>query len=116
MLNSWEITISRELARIGFQDSTDYEPFGYAQVGPYEVTGQLVAKRDNSVHDFAAHSSGDSTGIALALASSGFAIAAPDVMIDNTKPDMGGEYLLQTIPFRAFAASETAEIIGITIS
>jgi len=116
VLNSWEITISRELARIGFQDATDYEPFGYAQVGPYEVTGQLVAKRDDSVHDFAAHSSGDSTGIALALASSGFAIAAPDVMIDNTKPDMGGEYLLQTIPFRAFAANETAEIIGITIS
>ena len=54
--------------------------------------------------------------LALALASSGFAIAAPDVMIDNTKPDMGGEYLLQTIPFRAFAASETAQIIGITIS
>ena len=117
VLNSWEITISRELARIGYQDSTNYQPFGYAQVGPYEVTGQLVAKRDDSVHDFAAHSSGDSTGIVLALAnSSGFTIDCQDVMIDNTKPDMGGEYLLQTIPFRAFAASETAEIIGITIS
>lgn len=116
VLNSWELTIARPLARIGFQDSTDYEPFGYAQTGPYEVTGQLLAKRDDSVHDFAAHSSGDSTGIALALASSGFAIAIPDLMIDNTKPDMGGEYLMQTIPFRAFAASETAQIIGITIS
>ena len=57
VLNSWEITISRELARIGYQDSTNYQPFGYAQVGPYEVTGQLVAKRDDSVHDFAAHAS-----------------------------------------------------------
>tara|TARA_R100000664_G_C2748528_1_gene135964 strand:- start:975 stop:1973 length:999 start_codon:yes stop_codon:yes gene_type:complete len=117
VLNSWEITISRELARIGFQDSTNYQPFGYAQIGPYEVTGQLVAKRDDSVHDFAAHASGDSTGIVLALAnSSGFTIDCQDVMIDNTKPDMGGEYLLQTIPFRAFAAGETSEIIGITIS
>jgi len=116
MLNSWEITISRPLVRIGSQDYSSFLPFGYAQTGPYEVTGQLLAKRDDSVFDFASHAAGDSTGIALALASSGFAIAAPDVMIDNTKPDMGGDYLLQTIPFRAFAASETAQIIGITIS
>ena len=116
ILNSWEITISRPLARIGSQDYSSFEPFGYAQTGPYEVTGQLIAKRDDSVFDFAAHSAGDSTGIVLALASSGFTIDCQDVMIDNTKPDMGGEYLLQTIPFRAFAASETAEIIGITIS
>tara|TARA_R110000787_G_scaffold283666_1_gene396657 strand:- start:32 stop:1024 length:993 start_codon:yes stop_codon:yes gene_type:complete len=116
ILNSWDITISRPLARIGFQNTTDYNPFGYVQTGPYEVTGTLVAKRDDEIHDLDASIAGNSTGIILALAeSSGFTIDCQDVMIDDSKPEMG-DYLLQSIPFRAFAASETAEIIGITIA
>ena len=116
ILNSWDITISRPLARIGFQDTTNYYPYGYAQTGPYEVTGNLVAKRDDEVHDLDASIAGNSTGIVLALAeSSGFTIDCQDVMIDDSKPEMG-DYLLQSIPFRAFAANETAEIIGITIA
>ena len=39
VLNSWEITISRPLARVGYIDTTDYNPYGYVQTGPYEVTG-----------------------------------------------------------------------------
>lgn len=116
VLNSWEITISRPLARVGYIDTTDYNPYGYVQTGPYEVTGTLLAKRDDSIEDLATKLKGDSSGIAISLAeSSGFTISIPDAMIDNSQPE-NGDFMLQSIPFRAFAASETATIISITIA
>ena len=116
VLNSWEITISRPLARVGYIDTTDYNPYGYVQAGPYEVTGTLLAKRDDSIEDLATKLKGDSSGIAIAIEeSSGFAISIPDAMIDNSQPE-NGDFMLQSIPFRAFAASETATIISITIA
>ena len=116
VLNGWEITIARPLARVHYQNTTDYKPFGYVQTGPYEVTGTLTAKRDNSIHDLIAHIKGDSAGVALSLAeSSGLTLSLPDVMIDNSKPEVG-DFLLQSIPFRAFGASESDDIISITIS
>ena len=116
VLNSWEITISRPLARVGYIDTTDYNPYGYVQAGPYEVTGTLLAKRDDSIEDLATKLKGDSSGTAIAIEeSSGFAISIPDAMIDNSQPE-NGDFMLQSIPFRAFAASETATIISITIA
>ncbi len=116
VLNSWEITISRPLARVGYIDTTDYNPYGYVQTGPYEVTGTLLAKRDDSIEDLATKLKGDSAGIAIAIAeSSGLTISIPDAMIDNSQPE-NGDFMLQSIPFRAFAASETATIISITIA
>lgn len=116
VLNSWEITISRPFERIGYINTTDYNPFGYVQPGPYEVTGTLVAKRDDTIEDLVAELKGNSSGIAVDIAeSSGFTISIPDAMIDDSKPEMGN-YILQNIPFRAFAASETANIISITIA
>ena len=117
VLNNFEITIARPLARVHHQGSgAAYKPFGYVQTGPYEVTGSLTAKRDDSIHDLIDHIKGDSAGIALSLAeSSGFTISCPDVMIDNSKPEVS-DFLLQTIPFRAFAANEAGSVISITIS
>ena len=114
--NSWEITIARPLARVGYIDTTDYNPYGYCQTGPYEVTGSLMVKRDDTIEDLATSLKGDSAGIAIDLAeSSGFTISIPDAMIDNSQPE-NGDYMMQNIPFRAFAADESANIISITIS
>ncbi len=116
ILNSWEISVSRSLDRVSYQDTTDYDPFGYVQTSPYEVTGSITCKRDDNVANIFDHMKGDSTGISLTLDDGGsFAISCPDVMIDDSKPEVG-EYLTQTIPFKAFAASETATILSITAS
>ena len=114
--NSWEITIARPLARVGYINTTDYNPYGYCQTGPYEVTGSLMVKRDDTIEDLATNLKGDSAGIAIDIAeSSGFTISIPDAMIDNSQPE-NGDYMMQNIPFRAFAANETATIISITIA
>jgi hypothetical protein len=115
-MNSWEITISRPFVRVGYIDTTDYNPYGYVQTGPYEVTGNIVCKRDDTLEDLATQLKGNSAGIAVDIAeSSGFTIALPDAMIDNSQPETS-DYMLQNIPFRGFAASETANIISITAS
>ena len=116
ILSGWELTIARPLARVHFQNTTDYKPYGYVQTGPYEVTGSLTAKRDDEVHDLVSNIKGNSAGIALSIAeSSGFTLACPDVMIDNSKPEVS-DFLMQNIPFRGFAASESANMVSITIS
>ena len=116
VLNSWEINITRPLSRVGYINTTDYNPYGYCQTGPYEVTGNLLAKRDDSIEDLAVQLKGDSAGAAIEIAeSSDFTISIPDAMIDNSQPE-NGEYMMQNIPFRAFAAHETATIISITIA
>jgi hypothetical protein len=114
---SWEITISRSLERNGSQDFSSFLPFSVAQTGAWEVTGSLAVKADDNTYDLVAQLTGASTGIALTIAeSSGFTISCPDVMIDNASLDQGGSFLTHTIPFRAFAASTTANIISITIA
>tara|TARA_R110000772_G_scaffold92531_1_gene189440 strand:+ start:3904 stop:4884 length:981 start_codon:yes stop_codon:yes gene_type:complete len=116
ILSSWEVNITRPLQRIHYIDTTDYNPFGYVQPGPYEVTGTLVAKRDDSIEDLVAKLKGDSLGIPISITSgSDFILTLPDVMIDNSTVE-NGDFMLQNIPFRAFAETETASIISITIT
>ena len=113
---SWEITISRSLERVGSQDYSSYLPFAYSQTGAWEVTGSLNVKADDYTFDNVAGMKGNSTGIALSIAGTGLTISCPTVMIDSATLDNGGSFLTHTIPFRAFAASTTANIISITIS
>ena len=114
---SWEITISRSLERVGSQDYSSFLPYAYTQTGAWEVTGSVVVKADDNTHDLIANLKGNSTGINLSIdESSGFAIDCPDVMVDASTIDTGGSFLTHTIPFRAFAATTSANIISITIS
>ena len=117
MPTAWELTISRTVERVGSQDYASYLPFAYAQTGAWEVTGSVTVKADDNTYDLIAGLAGDSTGINLSIdESSGFAIDCPDVMLDAASLDNGGTHLTHTIPFRAFSASTTANIISITAS
>ena len=80
------------------------------------MTGSLNVKADDYTYDNAAGMQGNSTGVALSIAGTGLTISCPTVMIDNATLDNSGSFLTHTIPFRAFAASTTANILSITIS
>ncbi len=115
-VTSWEITISRPLARISFDPTdADYKPYGYAQTGAWEVTGSVVVKADNNTYDLITHLKGYSSGINLSIdGADGFTIDLPDVMVDSATLDLGETHLTHTIPFRAFAATHSSNIISIT--
>ena len=111
---SWEITISRTLERVGTQDYSVHSPYAIAQTGPWEVTGSLVVKADDYSYDCIAELKGNSAGTNISLGDGGFDIDIPDAMVDSATLDNSGTFLTHTIPFRAFAASSTANIISIT--
>ena len=113
---SWEITISRPIVRIGSQDYSSFLPFGYAQTGGWEVTGSMNVKADNNTYDLISSLKGNSTGINLSIdGADGFGIDLPDVMVNAATLDSGETHLTHTIPFRAFGASTSANIISIAI-
>lgn len=117
LLNGWDVTVSRGLERISSKDYSSYLPFGYVQTGPWEVTGTLSAKRDDSIYDALSKLQGDSSGVNISIdESSGFTLDIPDAMVDASNVDDGGSYLFQSIPFRAFAANTTATVLSLTIS
>tara|TARA_R110002020_G_scaffold367793_3_gene579692 strand:+ start:4059 stop:5084 length:1026 start_codon:yes stop_codon:yes gene_type:complete len=113
---SWEITISRTLERVGSQDYSSYLPFAIAQTGAWEVTGTLNVKADDNTYDLITQLKGDSSGINLSIdGADGFGIDLPDVMVDTASLDNGGSHLTHAIPFRAFAADGSSNIISIAI-
>ena len=51
----YNLSASREIARVGYQDTTDYKPYSYEQVGGFSVSGDVAFKRDTnfgSINDY----------------------------------------------------------------
>jgi hypothetical protein len=123
VVQSWELSVSRTIERIHYADTTSgtFAPFGYAMVGPFEVTGSLTAIRNEDIYDL--HDSGrfrDSNTVAINIAeSSGFAIAIPQAYINEPAIDNGGPVLMETIPFTVVSndgIDSASKMLGITIS
>ena len=110
----FEVTITRTLERVLFIDVTDFNPYGYAQTTPWEVTGSITAKRDDSIEDGLAMFKGNSVGVPISIGGGNLTLSMPDAMLDTGSVDSGAVPMLVTLPFRAFAASTTASIIDIT--
>ena len=111
---SWSITAARSVERISYKDTSTFVPFGYAMSGDWEVTGELVVKRDVSISDLRSQMKGGAA-VSLALAestSANFSITCGTVKIDNSKPEVGESFLTHTIPFQAFYDSSTAADAG----
>ena len=115
---AWEITVSRTIERVGCKAySGEYLPWAYAQTGAWEVTGSVTVKADDNTYDLIAQLKGDSAGQNLTISeASSFEFALPDVMVEQATIDTGGSNLTHTIPFRAFAATTTANILSIDLS
>ena len=118
---SWEITVSRTIERVGSQNYSTFLPYAYAQTGAWEVTGSITVKADDNTYDLRAATGtpiiGGSAGVNLSIdEANNFTIDLPDVMIDAATLDNGGTNLTHTIPFRAFAANTTGNILSIDLS
>jgi len=118
IVSSWEISLARTIERIHYSETTNFKPFGYAMTGAIDVTGSLTVKRDDEVHDLLANFK-DGSKVILALAeASNFTIDCPQLILNEASADVGGSYLMETIPFTALATEGTpaTTILGITIA
>ena len=95
VLYSFEVTIARDVQRIGFDQGNAFRPAGYA-VGGYEVTGSLTCKRDDEI----AAAIDNTAGMALELDTGVFHISAPKVFVDESTINFDDDGWKQVVPFR----------------
>tara|TARA_Y100000593_G_C4312230_1_gene338982 strand:+ start:1374 stop:2387 length:1014 start_codon:yes stop_codon:yes gene_type:complete len=121
VISSWELSVQRTIERVHYKDSTSgtFEPFGYAMVGPFEVTGSITCVRNDDVNDLLAKFY-DSNTVDINIAeSSNFAIALDKCLLNEPTIDNGGAVLMETIPFTVVGAddiSSATKMLGITIA
>ena len=121
VVSSWELGVTRTIERIHFRDTTSgkFDPFGYAMVGGYEVTGSINAIRNDSIsNNKVAFRNGATVDINIAE-SSNFTIALDKCYLNEPSIDNGGAVLMQTIPFTVVGAddiSSATKMLGITIA
>jgi len=113
IVKDFSLNISREVTKVGYDPSNNFQPNGYA-IGGYEVTGNLSCKRDSESVD-AIDNSGSQ---ALAWTDGTLNISAPKVAVDNAEADFGDNGFMQTIPFRCFYddASKSNTVVSIATS
>ena len=120
VIQSWELSVNRTLERVHYIDSTDgqFEPFGYAMTGGFEVTGSMTVIRNDDIASLLAKFY-DSNTVDINIAeSSGFAIALDKCFLNEPSIDNGGAVLMETIPFTVVGAddiSSATKMVGITI-
>ena len=121
VIQSWELSVTRNIERIHYSDTTDgsFEPFGYAMVGGFEITGSMTVIRNDDVYDLLAKFY-DSNTVDINIAeSSNFAIALDKCFLNEPSIDNGGAVLMETIPFTVVGAddiSSSTKMLGITIA
>ena len=107
LLYGFELSITRPVTRIGFDNGSNFKPMGYS-VGSYEVTGSLTCKRDAESLDAIEVS----TPVALALSAGDvYQIDAPKVYVDTSGISMDDDGWKQTIPFRCTYSGATSSTI-----
>ena len=109
VLYSFDLTIARDVQRIGFDSGNSIHPSGYA-IGGYEVTGNLTAKRD----DETAAAIDNKAGMILDIDTGTFQITAPKVFVDDSGISFDVDGWKQTIPFRCvYSGATTSTIVEI---
>ena len=121
VIQSWELSCNRTIERVHYQNTTsgNYKPFGYAMTGAFEVAGSITCIRNDDVHDLVAKFRDSNTCDLDIGQSSGFAVSAPTIFINEPTIDSGGAVLMQTIPFTVVGNSDmssAAEMLQVAIS
>jgi hypothetical protein len=121
VIQSWELSVTRNIERIHYKDQTDgtFEPFGYAMVGGFEVTGSMTVIRNDDVHDLLTKFYDSNTVDINITEDSNFIIALDKCFLNEPSIDNGGAVLMETIPFTVVGAddiSSSTKMVGITIA
>ncbi len=116
-LTDFSLSIARTVERVGYKDDTDYDPFGLAMTGMFEVTGSCTIKKDPNQDGMASNYIGNS-GIPVDLSVTGLAISIPLFIVEEGGNEKGGNIMMATVPFRAFgdASNISINVVSITAS
>ena len=121
VIQSWDLSVTRTIERIHYQNNTDgdYKPFGYAQVGGFEVSGTLNCIKNQDIHDIKAKFY-DSSTVAITIqndTAGDLTLSLPTCVLNEPSIDQGGAVLKEVIPFTVVGANDASgNLISITTS
>lgn len=109
-LTAFELAISRPIEKIGFQDASanNFDGWGYAMTGPFEVTGSVTCMFDTNVEAILANFYNSTAGtieLGSGTSSGDWKITLANCLAGEVSVDNGGPALMCTIPFTCNAAS-----------
>ena len=112
VVQGWELSCSRTIERIHYQNNTDanYEPFGYAMVGGFEVTGSLTTIKNQDIYDIRAKMY-DSSTVAINIQNdtgSQLTLALATCVLNEPTIDSGSPVLMETLPFTVVGANDAS--------
>lgn len=110
-LTGFELSISRPIEKIGFQDASanNFDGWGYAMTGPFEVTGSVTCMFDTNVESILANfynSTAGTINIGSGTSAGDYKITLANCLTGEVSIDNGGPALMATIPFTCNAASD----------
>lgn len=110
---SHSISMSRDIQRVGYQDTTNYKPYSYEQVGELECTGSITFKKDSHFPTIQALSrNNDNTGFNMVLAPNYFANLNKAKMT-NLITDTGSAELRATAEFKGIGDPEGSSSVAL---
>ena len=115
VLFSFELNIARAVNRVGFDTAArNFAPLGYV-VGGYEVTGNMVVKRDDESDVALTYADTDEPICAISISDGTFQIEAPKAIIDQASINFDEDGFKSVIPFRCVydATDITSSVVDI---
>ena len=100
VMYAFELTIAREVNRVGFDTASNgFAPLGYT-VGGYEVTGSMTVKRDAESSAAITFADTAEPVAAISISTGTFQIEAPKAVIDTASINFDDDGWKTVIPFR----------------
>lgn len=106
---SWELTITQPLERVGYD--INFNPLKYVLSGVYEITGSLSVKQDEGIANITSLLEGVDDSNTLEITNDTNYNLRLEAIVDQATADVGGSYILNTIPFRCIG--ETPAVLAI---
>ena len=110
-LTAFELSISRPIEKIGFQDASthNFDGWGYAMTGPFEVTGSVTCMFDTNIENILANfynSTAGTINIGSGTSAGDYSITLANCLTGEVSVDNGGPALMVTIPFTCNASND----------
>lgn len=107
---SYNVSISRNIERVGYKDTTNYEPYSYEMTGGFSVSGGITFKKDSNLANINNYFTNDTLG-AFHLSGTGIDVKLYGLVSDATG-DTGSAEIRNTVNFQGAGDPDGSDTIA----
>ena len=105
----YSISISREIARVGYINTTTFEPYSYEMVGAFDIKGSITYKLDSNHDDINNYYRGDTKG-AFQITGSAYLVSFYG-LVSDADHGTGSSEIRTTVSWQGAEDPTTANVI-----